>query len=171
MSVTIKKCQVQDLKAIQEVSIQTFTDTFLPFNTKENIDKYVARAFTDEKLISEVNDAHSQFFLAYIGHEVCGYLKVNEYPAQTEKTIPDSLEVERIYVKKEFKRQHVGSALMEQAIQIAQAKKVKQLWLGVWEKNTVALSFYQKNGFKKESSHTFHMGDKEQTDYLMVKVL
>jgi ribosomal protein S18 acetylase RimI-like enzyme len=40
-------------------------------------------------------------------------------------------------------------------------------WLGVWEKNTSALAFYRKKGFTEAGTHTFRMGEEDQTDYIM----
>ncbi|OYY07322.1 MAG: GNAT family N-acetyltransferase, partial [Sphingobacteriia bacterium 35-36-14] len=41
------------------------------------------------------------------------------------------------------------------------------IWLGVWEKNSRAIRFYEKNGFKIFSSHLFTLGNDIQTDLLM----
>jgi len=54
-------------------------------------------------------------------------------------------------------------------IQFTFAKKLntEYLWLGVWDKNTGAIRFYERNGFVKFDEHPFYMGDELQTDYLM----
>ncbi|MEG2102651.1 MAG: GNAT family N-acetyltransferase, partial [Flavobacterium sp.] len=44
---------------------------------------------------------------------------------------------------------------------------LKYIWLGVWEENIRALSFYKKNGFVEFDKHIFVLGDEEQTDLLM----
>jgi diamine N-acetyltransferase len=43
------------------------------------------------------------------------------------------------------------------------------VWLGVWEKNLAAISFYEKRGFHKMGSHSFRMGDEIQNDVIMKK--
>ncbi|GMS48098.1 hypothetical protein NUITMVRE34_13780 [Enterococcus gallinarum] len=55
------------------------------------------------------------------------------------------------------------------AEEFAKAKQKTSLWLGVWEHNANALAFYNKMGFRRVGSHSFFMGDDEQTDYLMEK--
>ena len=45
------------------------------------------------------------------------------------------------------------------------------LWLGVWEKNDKAISFYKKNGFYEFGKHTFIIGEDKQTDFVMRKDL
>ena len=60
---------------------------------------------------------------------------------------------------------------MEQAIRIANLRKKRYVWLGVWEKNEKALRFYKKTGFYEIGTHSFFVGDEEQTDSLMRKDL
>uniref|UniRef100_UPI0034D9567F GNAT family N-acetyltransferase n=1 Tax=Lysinibacillus sp. GbtcB16 TaxID=2824761 RepID=UPI0034D9567F len=45
----------------------------------------------------------------------------------------------------------------------------QHVWLGVWEKNENAITFYHKMGFVRTGAHSFYMGDEEQIDYIMSK--
>lgn len=81
------------------------------------------------------------------------------------------MEIERIYVAKEFQGKGLGRRLMTYAISAAMQRKKAYVWLGVWEKNEKALAFYRKNGFYQIGTHTFVMGDDPQTDYIMRKDL
>lgn len=83
----------------------------------------------------------------------------------------DALEVERIYIRTKFKRNGLGKYLITLAEDIAISKNKKVIWLGVWEHNPNAIAFYEKMGFIYTSSHSFFMGDEEQTDYIMIKNL
>ena len=56
---------------------------------------------------------------------------------------------------------------MEQTVAMAKQKGKKYIWLGVWEKNKKAISFYQKHGFYKIGTHEFVIGDDVQIDYIM----
>lgn len=47
----------------------------------------------------------------------------------------------------------------------------KKIWLGVWGKNENAIAFYKKMGFVQTGVHSFYMGDEEQTDFIMTKIL
>jgi len=49
--------------------------------------------------------------------------------------------------------------------------KKEIVWLGVWEKNNRAISFYKKWGFEKFGEHSFTLGDDIQNDWLMKKEL
>ncbi|MDF2902615.1 MAG: spermine/spermidine-N-acetyltransferase PaiA, partial [Bacillus sp. (in: firmicutes)] len=55
------------------------------------------------------------------------------------------------------------------ALEIAIECNKKKVWLGVWEKNENALTFYKKMGFVQSGAHSFYMGDEEQVDFIMTK--
>ena len=57
--------------------------------------------------------------------------------------------------------------LYEKAIQTAMLASAEYVWLGVWEENPRAISFYKKNGFIEFDKHIFKLGDDEQTDLMM----
>lgn len=111
----------------------------------------------------------SAFYFIYYGNNPAGYLKINYSPAQTDINDPDSLEVERIYVKHEFKKKGLGAGLISHAAELAQESGKRYLWLGVWEKNKEAIAFYLKMGFRKTGVHSFKLGNELQSDIIMKK--
>ncbi|MGJ7913731.1 GNAT family N-acetyltransferase [Neobacillus sp. LXY-1] len=171
MTINVKRCTLEDLNKLQEISIETFNDTFRQENSPENIEAYLERALNLEQLEKELANCSSQFFFAYFKHELAGYLKVNTNDAQTEEMGDESLEIERIYIKNKYKKQGLGKYLLNMAIEMALEQNKQKIWLGVWEKNENAIAFYHKMGFVQTGAHSFYMGDEEQIDYIMVKTL
>ncbi|MEC2112599.1 GNAT family N-acetyltransferase [Bacillus stercoris] len=171
MSVNIKKCSREDLQILQQLSIETFNDTFKDQNSPENMKAYLERAFNTKQLEKELSNMSSEFFFVYFDHEVAGYVKVNIDDAQSEEMGAESLEIERIYVKNNFQKHGLGKHLLNKAIEIALERNKKNIWLGVWEKNENAIAFYKKMGFVQTGAHSFYMGDEEQTDLIMTKTL
>jgi len=57
--------------------------------------------------------------------------------------------------------------IYDQALQIARQRRADFLWLGVWEKNSKAIKFYQRDGFEEFDKHIFKLGNDEQTDIMM----
>lgn len=167
----ITKASTNDVIQLQAIGRQTFSETFADVNSQENMNKYLDKSFSLEKLAAELNNPSSYFYLAVLDEKVVGYLKLNTGDAQTEKESVDALEIERIYVAKEFHGKKVAQALYAQAEHTAEELKASYMWLGVWEKNFRAVSFYTKNGFLQFDTHIFKLGDDEQTDLMMKKVL
>lgn len=165
--IEIQKATTADLETIQKLSIQTFTETFAAVNTPENIANYVTDSFSTNQLTAELNNANSQFYVAYSDAEAVGYLKINFGDAQTETLNGNALEVHRIYVLQTFHGKNIGQLLLDKVKKIAQTTGVDSIWLGVWEENHRAIHFYTKNGFTVFDKHVFIMGNDKQTDLLM----
>ena len=163
----IRQISLQDLPTLQTIGRKTFAETFTEGNSEENLANYLAEGFSAEKLSAELENKNSQFYFAETDSRVLGYLKVNTGNAQSEQQDPDALEIERIYVLKEFHGKEVGSLLYQQALSIAHERKAPYIWLGVWEHNPRAIRFYKKQGFVEFDQHIFQLGDDEQTDILM----
>lgn len=163
----IKKITLSDINELQAIGKQTFFETFSEVNTKSNMAKYLDENFNPDKLRSELLVPDSEFYFASIQNRVIGYLKINFGQAQTELKDPKALEIERIYVLKEFHGKKTGQILYSKALQIATNAKAEYIWLGVWEKNFKAINFYRKNGFAEFSKHIFKLGNDEQTDLMM----
>lgn len=167
MEFILKKCHISDLENLRELAYQTFDDTFGHLNTPENMQVYLEKAFSREKLQDELTNPLSRFFFLAQGSQLVGYLKINEGEAQTDLKDSASLEIERIYIKKEFQGYGLGKKLIEQAVEIAVKEGKQYLWLGVWEKNQKAIAFYKKMGFREVGTHHFYMGDEKQRDFIM----
>jgi ribosomal protein S18 acetylase RimI-like enzyme len=170
-AVEIRPCGRDDLDIIRQVSIETYDQAFRSMNTNENMDAYLEAAFSREKLRNELSNEKSRFFLLHCDGAVCGYLKLNEAPAQSDLNDPDSLEIERIYVRGEFQGRGLGRTLMDHAIRLARQLGKRYVWLGVWEKNADALAFYGRMGFSAAGRHPFWVGEDLQTDLIMKKML
>jgi len=166
-NIQLQEISLNEIDQLQKIGRQTFQETFSESNSEENMKNYLEEGFSKEKLTKELTNKDSQFYFAKLENEVIGYLKINFGESQTELKDEKSLEIERIYVSKEFHGKKVGQLLYEKAIQIAKEKKVDYVWLGVWEENLRAISFYTKNGFVEFDKHIFKLGDDEQTDIMM----
>ncbi|HLO43365.1 MAG TPA: GNAT family N-acetyltransferase [Leadbetterella sp.] len=166
-SIKIEQIGPNDLQKLQHIGKQTFFETFSSSNTEENMKNYLEEGFSVAKLSNELADPNSQFYIAIHGENVIGYLKLNYGASQTELKNEAALEIERIYVLKDFHGKNVGQLLYNKAMEVAKLKKVDYVWLGVWEENPRAISFYKKNGFVEFDRHIFKLGDDEQTDIMM----
>ncbi len=170
-NIEITRVLTTDIKQLQIIGRQTFLETFSEGNSEENMKKYLEEGFAEEKLLSELHDPNAEFYFATSEGDVIGYLKLNFGESQTELKDNSALEIERIYVLKDFHGKSVGQLLYKKALEIAHQKKVNYVWLGVWEENPRAISFYKKNGFVEFDKHIFKLGDDEQTDIMMKLVL
>lgn len=163
----LRKAESKDVDILQKIGKLTFSETFSSDNSEENLRSYLQTAFSTEKVAIELSDENAEFYFAEFENEIIGYLKVNYGDSQTEIKSEKALEIERIYVLKEFHGKKVGQILYEKAIELAKEINADFVWLGVWEQNPRAIRFYEKNRFKAFDKHIFKLGNDEQIDIMM----
>lgn len=170
-NITISKVNIQQIDDLQKISQQTFIETFAGSNSEENIKDYVNNSLSIQQLSTELSQNNSTFYFATHNNTIIGYLKLNYADAQTELKNENAIEVERIYVLKEYHGKKVAQLLFEKALITAKEKNAAYIWLGVWEHNPRAISFYNKYGFVAFNKHIFRLGNEDQTDIMMKLVL
>ncbi len=167
MSLSIQQVTLAEADSLLQLAESTFRAGFEHLNDPVHFEAYMSRAFNPEKIRQELTTDGSEFYFGKLGPDVVGYIKLNWGEAQSDIKTEPGIELERIYVKPEFQGRKIGQYLLDQSIAIAKTRRFPYLWLGVWEKNEGARRFYERNGFRLFSSHTFMLGDDAQTDLLM----
>ncbi len=166
---TIKLASKEDAELIADFSRKTFYDTFAPYNTPGDMDKFMNEQFTREALVKEAGNKAFTFFLAFIDDELAGYVKLNETKQRPEFENRPALEIARIYASNKMIGKGIGSALMQKSIDVAKERNKEVIWLGVWKENKTAIDFYKRWGFDIFGEQDFLLGDDLQKDWLMMK--
>lgn len=91
--------------------------------------------------------------IEYYEEEVMGFLEYS--------IIYDRMEIDNILVYKEFRNKKIGTKLMEYIIQIAKNNNLKNITLEVRKSNNIAISLYQKMGFKEIAIRKYYYGDED----------
>lgn len=170
MHFELKRANSSDVELIRSIAIETFKETFSDSNSDADMSTYMAHSFALSTLTQELNHLQSAYFTIANDGLVLGYLKLNWGVAQTENIKENGLEIQRIYILKQYHGNGAAQLLMAKAEEMAQQLKVDFIWLGVWEFNYRALAYYQKNDFFVFDSHHFTLGKDIQTDLLMKKI-
>ena len=166
-TIDVRKVRIDDLDALQTISRDTFSETFAAMNKAEDMEKYLSVNLSKEQLLRELENPESDFYFAMHEERVIGYLKINHGDAQMEPQDTPAIEIEKLYVMREYHGKYIGALLLDTARLVAKLYKVESIWLGVWEKNERAILFYQKHGFQQYGQHLFMLGNDAQTDLLM----
>ena len=149
---------LSEIEMLQKISRSTFKQTFSDFNTEENMREYLEKNLSWDQLRFELESPSTEFYFIYVDDKLSGYLKLN---------ISDSFEIERIYMLSEFQGMGLGKRVMHFAFSKAKSLGFNSLWLGVWEHNLKAISFYTAVGFTAYGEHDFLLGADLQRDILM----
>jgi len=165
--VQIRPVKENELDDLQHISMVTFETTFKEHCSPSDLNLFLTNSYSKERLSEEYKQTGSHFFFAELSGSIIGYLKTNQGEAQTENMLEQAFEIERIYVLEAFHGKQIGQSLLDKAFELAKKGNYKTIWLGVWENNTRAIRFYEKNGFKTFSKHVFPVGNDPQIDLLM----
>ena len=171
MDIEIKEFEADQLELLTQLSRQTFTETFAEHTSPEDLKLFLSDHLTYDLLASETSNPNSKFYFMTVDGKVAGYMKLNIDDAQCEMREKEGLEVERIYILKEFLGRRLGQFLIEKAFSKGREWGKTYVWLGVWEHNMRALAFYRKNGFEVFDQHAFPVGNDPQIDLMMRRPL
>jgi ribosomal protein S18 acetylase RimI-like enzyme len=166
----IRPGRTADAELLAELGASTFSETFAPDNSAENMAAYIASAFSPEQQAAELADPRATFLIAENGETnkvAAGYAMIRCGDVPQEITGEKPIELVRLYVSRESLGAGVGAALMQACIAAAKQQGHKTLWLGVWKNNFRAQAFYRKWNFHDLGTHVFQLGDDPQTDILM----
>ena len=163
----LRKVAPSEVHSLQLIAQTTFIEAFGAENTAANMEDYLSRQLSEDRLLQELNQPDSSFIFAEEDAEIMGYMKINVGAAQTEQLLDNALELERIYVLQQHQGQGIGKLMYEHALHLAKMMRKEWLWLGVWEYNPKAIGFYQHQGLTPFDKHEFILGEDHQTDILM----
>jgi len=166
-TIRIEKAGKAEADRIIDLARRTFVETYGENNDPGNMALYVNESLSPEALREELEDGHARFYVAYLDGDAVGFLKIrDDRPARALEGLR-ALELQRIYVLKEFQGYNVGKALMEMVKELAREENYQTIWLQVWQKNDKAVRFYQHAGFVVYETASFRLGNDIQDDFLM----
>jgi ribosomal protein S18 acetylase RimI-like enzyme len=170
MRISVRRATEADAEALSELAASTFFETFEHDNTPEDMQRYLAEAFTPERQAAEIADPAGTVLVAERREGaggLVGYAHVVSGPAPVAVRGPAPIELKRLYVARSCHGQGVAQALMEAALEIARSRGARTMWLGVWERNFRAAAFYRKYGFERVGEQPFILGSDVQTDWVL----
>ncbi|MEO6188643.1 MAG: GNAT family N-acetyltransferase [Ginsengibacter sp.] len=162
----IHRATAKDAKLLSSLSKVTFFDTFNETCTEEDMSSFIEEYFNEDRLQRELQDEDDFYFIAFSKDVPIGYMRLKYAESSVEIIAKHrAIELNRIYVMKEFHSKKIGAALMTFAFDFASTNNYEMIWLGVWEHNERAKSFYKKFGFiDSGEKHPFPIGKTPQTD-------
>lgn len=170
---TIRKTSTADSVLLAELAYKTFWDAFAhhPKNAPDDLSYYMRQAFNEDQIRAELADERNIFLIAEYEGEAAGYAKLITGAVETGITAERPTELSRLYSHQRFLGKGVGQTLLDESFAIGKKNGHDVMWLGVWEYNSRAQRFYEKNGFRVVGEHVFQLGTDPQTDLLMQRPL
>lgn len=135
-----------DAAAVAELERQVFPD-----------------AWSEKSVLDTIRQPHSICVAAEKAGRLAGYILAYEAVGEVE--------IARIAVDREMRRQGVGSNLLLQLENICEERKIGKLLLEVRESNAVARLFYEEDGFVEDGIRQKFYTDPEEDAVLMSREL
>ncbi|MBK7793637.1 MAG: GNAT family N-acetyltransferase [Betaproteobacteria bacterium] len=167
----IRTAAPADAEPLATLAERTFRDTFADDNSIDDIEAYVRDSFSLERVRAELADDANTLLLAFVdgGEQPRGYAKLRTGTTDPSVTGRDPIELQRLYVDRNAMGHGVGAALMRASLDVARSAGHRTLWLGVWERNARAISFYEQWQFERVGCHEFRLGSDHQTDLILAR--
>lgn len=168
MNLIIKSACADDSQLLTDLGSRTFLEAYSDVKAEKDLNDYIITAFVKDEIVASIKNKEAIFFIAYVDDEAVGYVKLRWDRTHPNLSSDDrNMELERIYVLRNFWKHKIGAALMAEAIQVSKKNNYDYLWLGVWQKNNRAIEFYLKMGFEIFGTKKFFVGTEENDDYVM----
>jgi GNAT superfamily N-acetyltransferase len=165
--IDIQLAHLSDALALRDLMEQTFVDTYAVFNTPEEMQKHITKHFNLGQVEQELRDEKVQYLLMQQNKQLIGFAKLIKDHSAKGLEGKKVVEIERIYVARAHHGQKLGAKLMQACLDWSKDAGFETVWLGVWEQNPKALTFYEKIGFQRFGEHEFVLGTEVQNDFLM----
>jgi diamine N-acetyltransferase len=163
----IRPANINDAIILAELGAKTFYETFREFHTEEDMLQYIQKAYSVDLISENLLNETIHYFIAYDEEKSIGYLKLIKNVTHEKLISQKNIELEKIYVLKDYLDKKVGKELMLQAISFSKQNNFETLFLGVWQENHRAVNFYKKFGFETFTIRTFQLGETLCDDFLM----
>lgn len=171
LKLEIRQATKSDAALICKIGAQYFYDAYKDVKSDTNLQQYITNTFIVEKVEEEFDNRIAFFAIGYLNKVPVAYIKLRSDRTHPNLAHTSNLEMERIYVDRNYWRHKFGAAMMNYAIDYGRQNKFNCLWLGVWQENLRAIAFYKKAGFEIVGTKKFYVGSEENNDFVMRLIL
>lgn len=165
----IRPAVPNDAALLADLGARTFRETFEDICSPQDLEQFLEDTYGEAKQRAELADPDRPAWVLELDGAPSGYLQLRLGHREPWVTGQRPVELQRIYVLRAVQVRGLGAALMRTALDQARSWGADVLWLGVWEHNEKALTFYARHGFREAGDHIFRIGQQIDRDLILVK--
>ena len=167
--ITIRRCASGDETSLSLLGQATFLESFAGMLDGNDILAHCANQHSASVYHGWLGQNAYGVWIAEIqpGNAPIGYLVLAPPNLPIADPQADDLEIKRIYLLSPFQGTGIGKRLMQEALAYAKRCNSRRLLLGVHSRNTNAIAFYKKLGYKISGERKFKVGAHEYNDLVM----
>lgn len=166
----IRRATASDAEELAVLAERTFRMTFQDGNTQEDMELHCQASYSTEIQLKEILRQDWITLVCEYDNELIGYaqLRWEELPPCVNSI--HAGEILCLYVDKPYHGKGFAQKLMRECFAEFEVMGTDVVWLGVWELNLRAISFYRKFGFIEVGEHIFQVGSDPQRDIIMKRL-
>ena len=165
--ISVRVASIKEHELLATLGRRSFYEAFGQFNDPDDMQAYLDLAFHPDTIRQQLDDPNVIYFIATYQNDPVGYAKMKRNSAPKELPGTSCIQLERIYALQAYIGKKIGKELMEKCITTAIQEGNEYLWLGVWQQNEKAISFYKKGGFEIIRFKQFIISKEVNDDFVM----
>jgi len=169
-SYVVRACVPGDENKLALLGAATFLETYAGVLPSSAILAHCRKHHVPDAYRAWLDSADTHIAIAEVEDAPVGYAVVCSVDSSIQAS-PGDIELRRIYLLHRFQGAGIGLALMDWAIDKAEALGNRRLVLGVYPGNKRAIEFYVRCGFRQVGHRTFQVGDLLFLDPVFAKEL
>ena len=148
--ILIRKGKIGDLKSIQELNLILFGEEKKTHDPTLSMNWTFGKAGT-KVFTKSLTESNRRVFVAEADGKVIGYLAGRIHPKKDHptRTIGKLGELDNMMVLEKYRNKGAGSELLKSFLAWCEEKNAKRIAVSAFAKNTGAIGFYKKHGFKE----------------------
>lgn len=167
-TIRIRFANADDAGLLVQIGARYFYDAYQDVKAEHHLNDYISKAFEVNDIRQQLENNSAVYLIASnLNNLPVGYVKLRSDRSHANLTTLKNLEVERIYVDRNYWRSGIGKDLFKACVEYAMENKYDTLWLGVWQKNERAIQFYQSQGMEIFGTKKFWVGEEENDDFVL----
>lgn len=164
--ISLKLVKAEEAAEVEVMARRIWPKAYSRIITSEQIDYMLGWMYAPEKIREEISAAGVQYFWIEEDDEKVGFLAVG--PVVAGKTAP----LHKLYILNENHGRGLGSLALGALYAYLSEAGVPELELRVNRHNSIAISFYRKNGFETVAEDAADIGHGfVMDDYIMRRAL
>ncbi|MBE2972993.1 GNAT family N-acetyltransferase [Priestia megaterium] len=126
-------------QSVHQLHVELYPERFQTYDFQK-IHEFFKKVMKDDRFIFLLGEDEGQ-------HVGFAWLEIKQYSETVFKKAYKSIYVHQINMAEPYKNKGFGSSLMKKIYSIAREKEITTIELDYWNDNTIAESFYEKEGF------------------------
>jgi ribosomal protein S18 acetylase RimI-like enzyme len=167
--INIRNAGPADVDLLVKLGKLSFYEAFSEETAPEDMAGHLQTAFQVEDIKAQLNTDQSIFIILEIDASAAGYAYLQpDTPPDCVKD-PDTIQLVRLYLRRNYYGRNVGNTLMKACLEKALSRGFQSVWLSSWELNHRANAFYKKWEFEIVGRAKFKVGSDIQDDFIFVR--